>query len=395
MPTEPPRLQGIHRYPPMDRVIYGIPLAQALTEEIARLDASAVYVMASGTLTRQTDVIETVRGVLGNRMAGLCSKIGAHTPRTDVVAAANEARAANADLILTVGGGSVTDAAKMVGLCLGNDVTTPDQLDNFRASLTPDGKTVRPPVNPPTIRSVDVPTTLSAGEFTAMAGCTDTARNRKESYAHPLMMAQAVILDPAVTIHTPEWLFLSTGIRALDHAVETICSTAPSPFSDGMALQALRLLAAGLPAVKANPADLEARLNCQLGSWLSIMGAFNNVPMGASHGIGHVLGGTAHVPHGYTSCIMLPHVLRFNQPVNAARQAWVSQALGHPDQPAADVVAALIAGLGLPGTLRAVEVKPEQLDEIAEGSMHDRWVHTNPRKIDGPAGVRALLDAAW
>jgi len=388
-------VQGIHRYPPMDRVIYGIPLAQALADEVNRLDARAVYVMASGTLNRETDVIDTVRRVLGNRLAGVCAKIGSHTPRVDVLAAANEARAVKADLILTVGGGSVTDAAKMVGLCLGNDVSAPEQLDAFRANIAPDGKNERPPTKAPAVRSIDVPTTLSAGEFTPFAGCTDTARHVKESYSHPLMMPQAVILDPAVTVHTPEWLFLSTGIRAVDHAVEDICSINPTPFSDGMSLQALRLLCAGLPAVKANPADLEARLNCQLGAWMSIMGSQNGVSKGASHGIGHVLGGTANVPHGYTSCVMLPHVLRFNEPVNAERQKWVSQALGHPDKTAADAVAALIASLGLPGTLRDVGVKAEQLDEIAVGSMHDRWVHTNPRKIDGPPAVRALLEAAW
>jgi maleylacetate reductase len=388
-------IHGIHRYPPMDRVIYGIPLAEALADEIKRLDAGAVYVMASGTLDRETDVVDTVRQVLGNRLAGVCAKIGSHTPRADVVAAANEARATGADLILTVGGGSVTDAAKMVGLCLGNDVTAPEQLDRFRAVITADGRTERPVVKAPTVRSVDVPTTLSAGEFTAMAGCTDTVRNMKESYAHPLMMPLAVILDPAVTVHTPEWLFLSTGIRAVDHAVEDICSINPTPFSDGMSLQALRLLAAGLPAVKADPHDLEARLNCQLGAWMSIMGTQNGVAKGASHGIGHVLGGTAHVPHGYTSCVMLPHVLRFNETVNAKRQKWVSEALGRPNATAADAVANLIASLGMPSTLRDVGVKPEQLDEIAAGSMHDRWVHTNPRKIDGPAAVRALLDAAW
>jgi maleylacetate reductase len=388
-------IHGTHRYPPMDGVIYGVPLADALAQEITRLDARAVYVMASGTLNRETDVVESVRRVLGNRLAGVCAKIGAHTPRTDVVAAANEARAANADLLVTVGGGSVTDAAKMVGLCLGNDVTAPGDLDRFRATITADGQTHRPPVQAPALRSIDVPTTLSAGEFTALAGCTDTARNVKEGYTHPLMLPRVVILDPAVTVHTPEWLFLSTGIRAVDHAVEDICSINPTPFSDGMSMHALRLLSAGLAAVKANPDDLEARLNCQLGAWMSIMGTQNGVTKGASHGIGHVLGGTAHVPHGYTSCIMLPHVLRFNEPVNAARQAWVSEALGKPGQPAGDAVAALIAGLGLPGTLRAAGVKPEQLDVIAAGSMHDRWVHTNPRKIDGPAVVRQLLDAAW
>jgi len=132
-----------------------------------------------------------------------------------------------------------------------------------------------------------------------------------------------------------------------------------------------------------------------LGAWMSIMGSQNGVTKGASHGIGHVLGGTAGVPHGYTSCVMLPVVLRFNAEVNAERQGWVSEAQGQPGRPAGDVVAELIAALGLPGRLRDVGVKTDQLDEIAAQSMHDRWVHTNPRKIEGPATVRRLLDAAW
>ena len=109
--------RGIHRYPPMERVIYGTPLAEALAQEIERIGANAVYVLASGTLARQTDVIDRVRDLLGNKLAGVCAKIGAHTPRIDVVAAANAAREAQADALLTVGGGSVTDAAKMVGVC--------------------------------------------------------------------------------------------------------------------------------------------------------------------------------------------------------------------------------------------------------------------------------------
>jgi maleylacetate reductase len=388
-------IQGTHRFPQMERVIYGIALGDALEREIATTGVHAVYLLASGTLARETDVVATVKRVLGNKLAGVCTKIGAHTPRPDVVAAANAAREAKADALLTVGGGSVTDAAKMVGLCLGNDVTEPDQLDALRARTGADGKTVRPQLRPPPVRSTAIPTTLSAGEFTAMAGCTDPIAQAKQSYAHPLMMPRAVILDPAVTIYTPEWLFLSTGIRAVDHAVEDICSISSQPFSDGTSLQALRLLARGLPAVKADPKNLDARLDCQLGAWLSITGSQNGVSKGASHGIGHVLGGTAHVPHGYTSCIMLPHVLRFNEPVNAARQAWVSEALGRPGEPAADAVAALIASLGLPSRLRDVGVHQEQLDRIAAESMHDRWIHTNPRTIAGPAAVRALLDAAW
>jgi maleylacetate reductase len=296
---------------------------------------------------------------------------------------------------VTLGGGSVTDAAKMVAFCLANGVTDPAALDNYRAVIGADGKSVRPPAKPPTIRTIAIPTTLSAGEYTASAGCTDTVHNVKESYGHPMMMPKTVVLDPRASVHTPEWLFLSTGIRAVDHAVEDICSPECQPISEGASYHALRLLGRGLSGVKADPLDLDARLDCQLGAWMSMVGSQTGVPKGASHGIGHVLGGTAHVPHGYTSCVMLPHVLRFNAPVNAARQALVSEAMGRPGEPAGDVVAGLIAGLGLPGRLRDVGVKPEQLDRIALLSMHDRWIHTNPRKIDGPAVIRELLDAAW
>ena len=388
-------LSGVYRFPQMESVVFGKPFAEALAQEVDRLDARAVFVLASGTLARTTDTVDRLRHILGNRIAGVCAKIGAHTPRTDVVAAANAAREAGADLLVTVGGGSVTDAAKMVGLCFGNEVTEPQQLDEYRAQIAADGTIRRPEIKSPTVRSIAIPTTLSAGEFTASAGCTDTARQVKESYSHPLMMPRTVILDPDASIHTPEWLFLSTGIRAVDHAVEDICSVDAQPISEGAAYHALLLLGKGLPRVKADPEDGEARLDCQIGAWMSMVGSQTGVSKGASHGIGHVLGGTAGVPHGYTSCIMLPHVLRFNHPVNAEKQARVSEALGQPGEPAADAVAGLIAGLGLPTRLRDVGVKREQLDLIAENSMHDRWVHTNPRKIDGPAVIRTLLDAAW
>jgi maleylacetate reductase len=388
-------LTGAYRFPAMESVVFGKPFAEALAQEVDRAEARSVFILASSTLARETDTVDRLRGVLGNRLAGVCAKIGAHTPRIDVVAAANAAREAGADLIVTLGGGSVTDAAKMVALCLGNGVTEAAQLDNYRAQVASDGTTRRPEVEPPSLRSVTIPTTLSAGEYTASAGCTDTARHVKESYGHPLMMPRIVILDPAVSVHTPEWLFLSTGIRAIDHAVEDICSVNGQPIAEGASYHALRLLGTGLPTVKADSTNLEARLDCQIGAWMSMVGSQTGVSKGASHGIGHVLGGTAGVPHGYTSCVMLPHVLRFNHPVNAGKQARVSEALGLPDEPAAEVVAELIAGLGLPTRLRDVGVKPEQLDHIAEGSMHDRWIHTNPRKIDGPAVIRTLLDAAW
>jgi alcohol dehydrogenase class IV len=251
-----------------------------------------------------------------------------------------------------------------------------------------------PPCNPPSVRQVAVPTTLSAGEFSAIAGVTDERHKVKELFRHPGIIPRAVVLDPAVTVHTPEWLFLSTGIRAVDHCVEGICSNEAHPFADAQALRGLALLARGLPRVKADPSDLQARLDCQMGAWLSMGPLASGVPMGASHGIGYVLGAVFDIPHGHTSCIMLPAVMRWNKSANAERQALVSAAMDHPGEDAADVLDAFIARLGMPRSLAAVKVGADAFDRMAEQAMGTPWVPRNPRRIDGPAQVREILELA-
>ncbi len=378
----------VFTYFDIDRVITGQPFDEAIAAEVGRLGAQRVFLLVGGTLSRETDTVDRIRTHLKDRLVGVCNTMPSHTPIDQVVAAANEARAAKADLILSVGGGSVTDGGKLMVLCLGNDVTDMETLRLY--SSHGDRET-----QAPAIRQIAVPTTLSAGEFNKTAGGTDPVRHVKQSYAHSLLVPQAIILDPALTLHTPEWLWLSTGIRAVDHAVEDICSIKAHPYVDGTAAHALTLLDRGLRTVKANPNDLSARLDCQIGTWMSMIGAMAGVVKGASHGIGHMLGGTANVPHGYTSCIMLPHVLRYNKPVNEAQQQKVSVAFGHPDREAADLVHGLVAALGLPTRLRDVGVTREQFQEIAENSMHDRYIPANPRKIAGPADVVEILEMAW
>src|SRR5277367_1343595 len=133
-------MSGAYRFPAMESVIYGRRFTEALKEEVERADAHAVFLLASGTLARETGMVEEIRAALGNRFAGVHAKIGSHTPRVDCVAAANAARAAGADLIVTLGGGSVTDAAKMVAMCLSNEITDAQDLDNYRARIDADGK---------------------------------------------------------------------------------------------------------------------------------------------------------------------------------------------------------------------------------------------------------------
>ncbi len=229
----------------MDEVLFGKPAAEGVAEEARRLGATRVFLMVSGTLNRKTDEIEKLRRALGNRCIGTFDRMPPHTPRRAVIAAAEEAREAKADLIATLGGGSITDGAKAVQLCLANDIRTPDALDDYRPVKGADGVLGPPPCKAPTVRQISVPTTLSGGEFSAIAGVTDERSKVKELFRHPGIVPRAVVLDPAVTVHTPEWLWLSTGIRAVDHCVEGICSGEAHPFADAQALRGLTLLGRG------------------------------------------------------------------------------------------------------------------------------------------------------
>jgi len=373
----------------MEEVVFGRPASEAIVEQMDRVGTNHAFLMVSGTLNRETDEIENIRRALGARCVGTFDAMPPHTPRSAVIAAADQARAAKADLIVTVGGGSITDGAKAVQLCLANDIRTVEGIDKIRAH-----KGVPPPMKAPVVRQISAPTTIAGGDFSPSAGVTNETTKVKEMVRHPLAIPRAVILDPALGAHTPEWLWLSTGIRAVDHCVEGICSGQSHPYADAQTIKGLSLLTQALPRVKADANDLDARMDCQIGTWLSMGGLSSGVPMGASHGIGYVLGAEFGVPHGYTSCVMLPFVMRWNKSVNAERQALVAAAMGHPGKDAGDVLDDFIRGLGMPRSLREVKVGPENFDRIAQQAMATPWVPRNPRKIEGPAQVREILDLA-
>ena len=307
--------------------------------------------------------------------------IGAHVPSDVVFAAADAARAAGADLLVAVGGGSVIDGTKLVQLLL---AVPGGDLQRCAAEAPP-----RLPV-----RQVAVPTTLSAAEFGSGAGTTDPARRQKIVLRHPDLVPLAVVLDPALSRHTPQWLWLSTGIRAVDHAVETLCSIAANPYTDATAKQALALLDAGLRRSLADPADLAARSDCQTAAWLSMAAVPGGIPLGASHAIGHVLGGAFGVPHGHTSCVMLPAVLRHNSAFTAAGHEAVGAALGRPGVPAADAVGDLVAALGLPRRLGDIGICEADFATIASQTLHERWAATNPVPLTSEADVVAVLRQA-
>ena len=385
-------LSGVYRNTLLDRVVYGRPAPDVLAELLDAYGKRRALVVSTRSLSGPQGLGTGIAEGLGERCVGIFGRISAHSPRDDVIAAAEEARRLQADILVAVGGSSVTDACKVVQLAVWNGLADAAALDPFRAGVRDGAKAPAPGVDP--LRMIAIPTTLSAAEFTPFGGVTDTRHHAKEGYAHPLYVPRAVILDPGMTRQTPPELWFSTGMKAVDHCVETLCSLTRSPFADALASEGLKELAAGLRASKAAPDDPDARLQCQLGMWLAISGAAAGQGLGASHAIGHTLGGMLGVPHGLTSCVALPAVLAWNTGANPAGERLVAQLVGAPDRAAAEAVKALCRDLGLPTTLSAVGVRPEQFEAIAEHTMTDRGVRSNPRPIRSAADVVEILKLA-
>ena len=383
-------LTGTVQWTAQERVIYGKPAAEAVPAEIDRIGAKRVLLLTTQSLTGSR-LIRDVTAALGDRCVGQFAAIRAHSPREAVIGGAARAREVKADHLLAVGGGSVTDATKTMLLALWRGVHDADAL----AALAPKrGAKPLASLDSDRMRMTAVPTTLSAAEFTGTAGITDVQRKIKLSFSHPRMVPVVAILDPAATLETPLELMLSTGMRAMDHAVERWCSVRPHPLGDGLALQAMGMLAESLPAIRARPDDLEPRLNCQLAAWLTQVSAIPGVPNGASHGIGYILGGYAGVPHGITSCISLAATLEWNEPVNADRQRVIAEKLGRPGARACDAMRDFVKSLDLPTRLGDIGIAADRISELAQQYDGTGPIATNPRPVRGAGDLADLLKRA-
>jgi len=383
-------ITGSYQYPTMESVIYGKPAAEALREEAERLGARRVYLIASRTLNTTTDEIEKIRAALGDRHAVTFDGVPQHTTREAVVKVARHAKDVKADLVVAIGGGSVVDAAKIVLMCMEHEIFEQDGLDGFET--TPDRRFGQ--FRTPKVRMIAIPSTLSGGEYNSGALVTDTRRKLKQIFNHPMMMPRSIILDPAITKYTPEQLWLGSGTRAMDHGIEAICSSRPNVLVSAVCQQGLRLLHDGLRRTKNSPNDDDARLSCQLGSWMSAFGLQGRVPMGASHAIGHVLGGTCDVPHYFCTAVMMPSVLRYNRPATEAAQKLVAAALGSPERDASEAFAEFVAELGLPRRLADVGVAEDRFELIGRNAMLSIFTRANPQPIREPADIVKILKLA-
>jgi maleylacetate reductase len=381
---------GVHNFPAIDRVIYGKAASEALNEEAERLNAKRVFLLASRTLNTKTDEIEKIRRTLGDKHVATFDGIAQHTTRKQAAEVAHQAKDAGADLIVAVGGGSAIDLAKIVIMAMEHDISDEAGFDPF-----PMGPGVNlSPFHSPAVRQIAVPSTLNGGEYNAAALVTDERHKLKQIFFHPQMMPLAIILDPALTLQTPSNLWMGSGTRSMDHGIEALCSPAGTPLADEVVLAGIRILREGMLQTLQQPDDLEARRLSQYGSWLAAYGLQARVPMGASHGIGHVLGGTFDVPHYYCTPVIMPSLLRYNKPFTEDAQKRLATALGAPGIEAADAFAEFTKKLGLPGRLADVGIGEDKFDRISKIAINHRFVQANPRPFKNEADIIDLLRMA-
>ena len=390
---------------PQDRVVHGTGSVALLGEQLDQLGVERALIVTGTTLATETDLVDRLRDHLGPRCAGVFSGTVQHVPARAVFGAADAARACDADGIVSFGGGTPIDTAKGAILVLAEDVRTEGDLAEHRVQYRYGGPMHVPPVAVERVLPhVAVPTTISGGEYSHGFTVKDESTGTKHVFLGGCFVPDVVILDPAVTLATPESLWLSTGVRSVDHAVESYLSRFHHPLTDALAKPALESLLRNLPRCKRSPDDLDVRHELQLASWLSIFQVIPNVRFGLSHALGHQIGGRFDIPHGVTSCILLPHVLAFNATVNADRQAELARAVGvaAPDadpKEGADAlqqaVRDLVTELGLPSRIRDFGVDRADLAPVATVVMGDLIVETNPRCIESEAEVLEILELAW
>ncbi|KAJ4992019.1 iron-containing alcohol dehydrogenase [Stagonosporopsis vannaccii] len=369
---------GVYQASPTKLMLYGNGKTSQLKSVITQLGGTKAFVVTGRSLYEKTPVIKNVEKQLGHMHGGTFYRIGQHAPIQLIREATAIMSQSGCDILVSVGGGSPIDSAKAIAHNIHEET----------------GKW---------IPSIAVPTTLSVAETTQNAGFT-TDEGHKIAVSDPEQVPKAVIYDGENAIHTPMNLWLSTGMRALDHAVELMYHPLASEIpTKRLCLEAIKDLFTFLPHSKANPADAETRTKLFLASYASLFPFLFSGGVGLSHSIGHAIGATYAIPHGITSCLSLAPVvqLKAKNPEEAKQIARIipyisKQTTGNDSKDAesvADAIADLVEKLGLKTTLTAYNVPngEEEVNAIASRALHGNKDHKDfaNRKILSSASALA------
>ena len=362
-------------------IIFGPGSIAYLGEAIERFHWQRLMLCASGSL-RRDGTIAAIEGILGSRLAATYEQVQPHVPDFQVAEALAIASKHEVDALIGLGGGSCIGMAKALSKGMGeqgsNRVPTP---------------------------VIAIPTTYAGSEMTPVYGVTHHGDGlaRKITVTDNNILPRLVIYDPLLTRKLPAAMTASTGINALAHCIEALYSITRNPLSTAAALGGIRAISFALPRCYVDGDDLEARSEMLSGAFLA-GSALAHVTMALHHGLCHVLGGTAGVPHGVANSIVLPHAMRFNLDATAPLLAQGAEAMGislagrsaeSAAEEAIQRIYDLIGQMKLPQRLRDVGVQETDLPHLAQVALQSRAVQSNPKPIRDVAQIEEVLRAAW
>jgi alcohol dehydrogenase class IV len=341
------------------RVVFGCGASRTrLASELERAGADRVLLIAAAA---ERELAQRLVAPLGSRVVGLFDEVRPHVPVAIAARARESARAAGADWLLSVGGGSTTGTAKAVALELGLPIAA-------------------------------VPTTYAGSEMTPVWGLTE--QGSKTTGRSPAVLPRLVLYDPELTVSLPPTITGPSAVNALAHCVEAFYAPATSPIAALLAQEGIRSLARGAPAAVARPDDLDARSATLYGAYLA-GAAFALAGSDLHHKICHVLGGALDAPHAETHTVLLPHVVAHLEPALAEPMARIGAALGVPEREGsvAPALYDFVAGIGAPTALRELGLELADLHRVVPEILAV-VPPTTPRPPTADE-LRALLAVAW
>ncbi len=354
-------------------IIFGAGALEKISEIVAQKNFARLLLITTRS-QRANGNVARLENLLGEKLVAVFDTVQQHVPQINVDETTKLAREKNADALIALGGGSAIGVAKAAS----------HSLQSPLAILA-------------------IPTTYAGSEITSHFGITRERDGvmKKETTSDTRIVPRVVLYDPLLTLDLPRELTASTGINAFAHCVEAVYSITKNPVSTLLALDASRLIFNALPRCQENGNDVDARTQMLQGSYLA-GAALANVAMGLHHGVCHVLGGTANVPHGIANAIVLPHAIRFNADVCANGLARIAETMGiaRQDEYAMAMDAALrveewITRLNLPTRLRDAGVRENDLPNLAALAFANKTVQNNPKKISSVETMENFLRALW
>ncbi len=358
-------------------VIFALGSLAQLSEALERFGWKKLLLCTNHSM-QVRGYVDSLKSSLGERLVAIFDHVQPHVQDIQVDQVLEFATKPEIDAIIGMGGGSPIGMAKA-------------------AAYT----------RKPSIPIIAIPTTYAGSEMTAVYGITHSRENppRKVTVNDPKIAPRLVIYDPQLTLDLPPEMTASTGINALAHCIEALYSRTRNPISTAAATNGVHHIFNSLLRCYTHPGDVDARTEMLQGAHLAGL-SLASVSMGLHHGLCHVLGGTANIPHGIANSIILPHAIRFNADVTASQLLPAAEAMGislNGNSPMvameamAQKVFDLVGQMNLPQRLRdaGVNLKESDLPQLAQIAFQNRTVQNNPKPITEPAPIEILLRAAW